>query len=323
MANAVLLNNLSYLEGLLSAMEEKLNRMTQLSNSIRNEELYYSYYKLEPNIFKMPQSLKFHPILKFCLWLLCTMGLVTLRNELMLAVVMLVPLNLYFMKRNRSILVTIFLLFFLGVPFGGGVLLGLLVAAMGDTYSGTLSGSGFLAACAAAYLVTYLFARWRVRQVNGELEAENNAAQQRNEQTRSRNQSLTKQCRSLNQEICSLQNQVADAVQQMNYPPDYVCLNAVHFFIHALRNDRADTFRQLIDLYEKNNYRVQMLQSQQELAGLMNQQIYNQERMSQLISYSNGLNAANLAAQIQTQAEIRSLQDTVRSASSLAYSQYN
>ena len=55
-----------------------------------------------------------------------------------------------------------------------------------------------------------------------------------------------------------------------------------------------------------------MLSGQKELANLMNQQIYNQERMSQLLAFSNGLSAANLAAQIQTQAEVRSLGDSLR-----------
>lgn len=309
MANQVLLNNISYLERLLSAMEEKITRMSQLSASIQKEELYYSCYELTPNIFMLPKSLKFHPILKYILWLLVFAPLLSGDKVLMSPAVIQLPLTLYFMKRKRPTLLNIVARFF-ELLFGPTIFLAIFLPLFGVA-SGPIGTATtwprFLLACAVSYFVTYLFAKWRVTQVNGEMEAENDHTEQSNEQLRSRNETLMAQCRSLNEEIRALQNQVADAVQRMNYPPDYVCLDAVRFFIRALRNDRADDFRQLIDLYEKNNYRTQMLESQRELAGLMNQQIVNQERMTQLLHFSNGLSAANLAAQIQTQAEIRAL----------------
>lgn len=166
----------------------------------------------------------------------------------------------------------------------------------------------FITPCALTAGLAYL----KIRKVNGQLIDENEEIEVRNEDCRARNQNLVNQCAKLKQEIQGLQRQVVEAVNEMGYPPDYVCLDAVRFFIHALRNDRADSFRRLIDLYESNNYRRQMLSGQKELANLMNQQIYNQERMSQLLAFSNGLSAANLAAQIQTQAEVRSLGDSLR-----------
>lgn len=304
MANQVLLNNISYLERLLSAMEEKITRMSQLSASIQKEELYYSCYELTPNIFKLPKSLKFHPILKFYLWLLCFAFLLCGGEVSIILATMHLLANLYLMKRVRSKLLS-FIVWSCTLFFGTFILL--MLPFSNTDYMGRLYGSKFLIACLLAYLATFIFAKRFIDQVNRELEVENDHTEQSNERLRSRNETLMAQCRSLNEEIRALQNQVADAVQRMSYPPDYVCLDAARFFIHALRNDRADDFRQLIDLYEKNNYRLQMLESQRELAGLMNQQIVNQERMTQLLHFSNGLSAANLAAQIQTQAEIRAL----------------
>lgn len=165
----------------------------------------------------------------------------------------------------------------------------------------------FITPCALTAGLAYL----KIRKVNGQLIDENEEIEVRNEDCRARNQNLVNQCAKLKQEIQGLQRQVVEAVNEMGYPPDYVCLDAVRFFIHALRNGRADDFRRLIDLYEDHSYHQQMVNGQRQLAGLMNQQIYNQQQMTQFLRYSNGLSAANLAAQIQTHAEVRALNDNV------------
>lgn len=60
----LLLDNVCYLERLLSAMEQRITRMTNLSNSIKEEEGYYILYTMPRNIFELPASLRFHPLLK-------------------------------------------------------------------------------------------------------------------------------------------------------------------------------------------------------------------------------------------------------------------
>ena len=307
MANQVLINNLIYLERLLCDMQDRITRMSALTNSIQKEGLYYVKYEMPWNLLELPAFLKFHPILRFFSWLCFSLyivaGVEAWPGALPCALV-----NLYFTKKNRSILTSILVGFF-GFPF---ILTSWSILFFGGPDIAPISFPMFCVACALAYGITFFFAMRRLKQANEESEIENDMTTQQNEIIRSHNQEVQSQCRNLNAEVQSLQNQVAGVVNQMGYPPDYVCLDAVRFFIHALRNDRADSFRRLIDLYESNNYRRQMLSGQKELANLMNQQIYNQERMSQLLAFSNGLSAANLAAQIQTQAEVRSLDDSLR-----------
>lgn len=306
MANQALLNNVAYLERLLCDMQDRITRMTKLTNSIQAEELYYVRYEMPLNIFKFPKELRFHPIIKFLLWLCFGLYLVA-GGAAWSICLLLLPVNLYFMKRNRSLLISLAVGFFSFYIY----IISPMLFIDDNPMGGHLTSVKFCLACVLAYGITYLFGKWRIKQTNAESDIENDMTSKQNELIRSRNQQLRTQCKALGDEVRSLQTQVSEAVRQMGFPPDYVCLDAVRFFIRALRNDRADNFRQLIDLYESNNYRRQMVQGQQELNNLMNQQIYNQERMSQLLAFSNGLSAANLAAQIQNNAEIRALNRAV------------
>lgn len=307
MANQVLLNNVAYLERLLCDMQDRITRMTKLTNSIQAEELYYVQYEMPRNLLKFPSELRFHPIIKFLLWL-CFGIYLFAGGSAWAGALILLPLNLYFMKRNRSLLVSVALGLFSAYLYVAAFFL---IFADDNPFDAHVNSFKLLLACALAYGITYLFGKWRIKQTNAESDIENDMTSKQNELIRNRNQQLRTQCKTLGDEVRSLQTQVSEAVRQMGFPPDYVCLDAVRFFIRALRNDRADNFRQLIDLYESNNYRRQMVQGQQELNNLMNQQVYNQERMSQLLAFSNGLSAANLAAQIQNNAEIRALNRAV------------
>lgn len=143
--------------------------------------------------------------------------------------------------------------------------------------------------------------------------AKTHEIEDRNEKIRFQNRAILAQCSALNKEVQELQDQITELVEDIGYPPDYVTIDATYFFINALRNDRADDFRRLIDLYEEQGFRKQVLAGQRELTNLMTQQVYNQQEMTRLLCYSNGLSAANLAAQIKTQAEIRAVGESVES----------
>ena len=143
--------------------------------------------------------------------------------------------------------------------------------------------------------------------------AKTHEIEDRNEKIRFQNRAILAQCSALNKEVQELQDQITELVEDIGYPPDYVTIDATYFFINALRNDRADDFRRLIDLYEEQGFRKQVLAGQRELTNLMTQQVYNQQEMTRLLRYSNGLSAANLAAQIKTQAEIRAVGESVES----------
>lgn len=315
-ANTTLLQNLTYLENLLTAMQQKITRMTSLSNSIKNEELYYTMYEPNLNLFKVPKELHFQAKRKLFAWfvacaLLCSAVFGPEKGAVGAMFVISCIGCLYLMKRKRSRILSAIVW---GITFSYGTICLFTLMLTNTNGFPLLSPRGFLAAFILAYVVTYFCSALFIKGVNAESDSSNDAIERQNETIRAKNQELMEQCNALNTEVQALQTQVAEAVRQMNYPPDYVCLDAVRFFIHALRNDRADSFRRLIDLYESNNYRRRMLESQQELAGIMQQQVYNQERIGQLLVYSNCLNAVNLATQIQTQTEIRALRQSVSTA---------
>lgn len=151
--------------------------------------------------------------------------------------------------------------------------------------------------------------RMYARRAYDQLAEKNKAIDLQNSQIHFQNHIVVSKCAAAREELLPLQDQLAAIVNETGYPPDCVCLDAVRFFIHALQNDQADTFGQLLALYDSHDCRRLMRNGQQELNDLLSQQSFSQERMAQLLRYTNGLKAANLAALIVKQAEVRASND--------------
>ena len=200
MANQVLINNLIHLERLLCDMQDRITRMSALTNSIQKEGLYYVKYEMPWNLLELPAFLKFHPILRFFSWLCFSLyivaGVEAWPGALPCALV-----NLYFTKKNRSILTSILVGFF-GFPF---ILTSWSILFFGGPDIAPISFPMFCVACALAYGITFFFAMRRLKQANEESEIENDMTTQQNEIIRSHNQEVQSQCRNLNAEVQSLQ----------------------------------------------------------------------------------------------------------------------
>ena len=295
-----LLNNTCYLGRQLEQLAQKMNQMAALNNAVQQEESYQYIPPLSWNISKLSDRSFSLWCKVFGIWILF---LLFLGGIISFIYGFLILAYIIARKRTNSKLLRI------AAVLGAFVVLSCVIPLLIERYNVDWN---FLhipylkwALLVVAYFIVARSARKLATEANYAAESENNRISLRNAQRQTHNEALVNQCHALTQEVRVLQGEIAKTVQTIHFPPDYVCLNAVRFFIHGLRNDRADDYRHLIDLYEENNFRQQMLNGQQELINLARQAVYNQQRMIQLMEYANALSAANLAAQMQTQVETR------------------
>ncbi|HEM3614107.1 TPA: hypothetical protein U1C34_002156 [Streptococcus suis] len=73
------------------------------------------------------------------------------------------------------------------------------------------------------------------------------------------------------------------------YPKDYYFLDAVDFFIASVENFKADTIKELVNLYDDTKYKATQLAYQAEMLRLQHEQYINSERMVELLRYNNYL----------------------------------
>ncbi|EJU20616.1 hypothetical protein HMPREF1143_0511 [Peptoanaerobacter stomatis] len=86
------------------------------------------------------------------------------------------------------------------------------------------------------------------------------------------------------------------------FPEDYCSMHAVEFFIYSLKNKKADTIKELVNLYDTHGYSEQMVNSQKEI--IRNQDIIIDNQYEQIrnireikgeLRTANVLNVANFA----------------------------
>lgn len=157
-----------------------------------------------------------------------------------------------------------------------------------------------------------------VRKLNAKTDKNNVAIAAHNEE-------LDRQYSDTTQQINQLQMQLRQ-IGASWYPPSYYCLDAVDFFIDAIRNFRADNIKEAVNLYENSEHQKRMEEGQrrleigqQQLLTSQNQIIEGQKAMIAQQRFTNVLGMANLFMQAQTQQEIRNasanMQKTVKYAS--------
>ena len=106
----------------------------------------------------------------------------------------------------------------------------------------------------------------------------NAAIDQSNQQVEANNQALAQSIEQTKQEIFAVQQQWALQVAPW-YPMDYDSIEAVDFFLAAVRNHRATTVQEMVNLYETEMHQRRMEAGQQ--------QILNQQRIGNMLQIGN------------------------------------
>ena len=75
------------------------------------------------------------------------------------------------------------------------------------------------------------------------------------------------------------------------YPMDYDSIDAVDFFLAAVRNHRASTVQEMVNLYETERHQRRMEQGQQ--------QILNQQRIGNMLQLGNLFMQGQILSQAQ------------------------
>lgn len=78
------------------------------------------------------------------------------------------------------------------------------------------------------------------------------------------------------------------------YPKSYYCLDAVDFFIKVIENYRADTVKEMVNLYEASEHRRRMEEGQKRILAEQEQLIAGQQDVVNQLVFANVLNWVNL-----------------------------
>lgn len=106
----------------------------------------------------------------------------------------------------------------------------------------------------------------------------NAAIDQSNQQVEANNHALAQSIEQTKQEIFAVQQQWASQVAPW-YPMDYDSIEAVDFFLAAVRNHRATTVQEMVNLYETEMHQRRMEAGQQ--------QIFSQQRIGNMLQLGN------------------------------------
>ena len=121
--------------------------------------------------------------------------------------------------------------------------------------------------------------------------AQRNAAiDQSNAQVEANNQALAQNIEQTKQEIFAVQQRWAAEVAPW-YPMDYDNIAAVDFFLSAVRNHRATTVQEMVNLYETEMHQRRMEAGQQ--------QMLNQQRIGNMLQIGNLMMQGQILSQAQ------------------------
>lgn len=77
------------------------------------------------------------------------------------------------------------------------------------------------------------------------------------------------------------------------FPPDYYNIEAVNFFIHAIRNGRADSVKEMVNLFESSNQHKEMVAYQQQQTQQLNQLVVGQQAIQGQLRFANMMQVLN------------------------------
>lgn len=155
---------------------------------------------------------------------------------------------------------------------------------------------GFWLTIIPAGAVAFFGVRYAIRKKNEQVEINNAAINMHNSEVQSRYDEVTKHLKELKNEMFSRTSSW--------YPKNYYSLNAVNFFISAIENFRADSVKEMVNLFEATKEQENMRKVQDEINRNLKQQTLNQEKINKQLQYANVLNIANLFLQAGTAAAV-------------------
>lgn len=120
---------------------------------------------------------------------------------------------------------------------------------------------------------------------NQKIAAANQDATTNNEQVRAKRKQLHDQYLALQRE---LQNNAPNW-----FPPDYYNIEAVNFFVHAIRNGRADSVKEMVNLFESTSQHKEMLAYQKQQTQQLNQLVAGQQAIQGQLRFANMMNVLN------------------------------
>lgn len=77
------------------------------------------------------------------------------------------------------------------------------------------------------------------------------------------------------------------------FPPDYYNMEAVDFFINVVRNNRADSVKEMVNLFEATAQHQEMISYQRQQTAQLNQLINGQQAIQKELRFANMMNVAN------------------------------
>lgn len=114
---------------------------------------------------------------------------------------------------------------------------------------------------------------------NQKIAAANQDIAVNNEQVRTQRKALYDQYSALQQEL---------RTHAPNwFPPDYYSIEAVDFFLHAIRNGRADSVKEMVNLFEATSQHREMIAYQKEQTKRLNQLVNGQQNIQDQLRFTN------------------------------------
>lgn len=159
-------------------------------------------------------------------------------------------------------------------------------------------------------LAAFFGIRYAVGKKNEQVEQHNIAINEHNAQLQAQYDETAAQLASLKKELFGNTSSW--------YPASYYSLNAAEFFVNVVENYRADTIKEMVNLYEATKEQKEAARRQEEINQSLKQQALNQAEISKQLKYANVLNMASLFMQAGTQSAINANTDAVRSAGAAA-----
>lgn len=77
------------------------------------------------------------------------------------------------------------------------------------------------------------------------------------------------------------------------FPPDYYNMEAVDFFINVVRNSRADSVKEMVNLFEATAQHQEMIAYQRQQTAQLNSLINGQQAIQKELRFANMMNVAN------------------------------
>ena len=77
------------------------------------------------------------------------------------------------------------------------------------------------------------------------------------------------------------------------FPPDYYNMEAVDFFINVVRNSRADSVKEMVNLFESTAQHQEMISYQRQQSQQLNELINGQQAIQKELRFANMMNVAN------------------------------